>query len=77
MLGQVKKKMTLESFIRNNRGINDNEDFPPEFLEELYNNIACKGFRIPASPQDLLTKPSAPSQRRSMLTIKSSKSLKG
>lgn len=46
--------MTLEHFIRNNRGINDNEDFPPEFLEELYNSIACKGFRIPPPPQDLM-----------------------
>ena len=39
--------------MHNNRGINDNEDFPREFLEELYTNIACRGFRIPASTHDL------------------------
>lgn len=33
------KKMTLEGFIRNCRGINDGNDFPPEFLTTIYNNI--------------------------------------
>lgn len=60
----VKKKMTMSDFIRNNRGINDNEDFPPEFLEELFNSIACKGFRIPASPQDLHSQPSTLPDRK-------------
>jgi hypothetical protein len=29
---QVKKKMTKEEFVRNNRGINDSEDLPSEYL---------------------------------------------
>ena len=29
---QVKKKMTCEDFIKMNRGINDNQDLPVEFL---------------------------------------------
>jgi hypothetical protein len=33
------KRMTLEQFIRNNRGINDGADLPVEFLEELYMDI--------------------------------------
>ena len=33
------KRMTLEQFIRNNRGINEGEDLPTEFLEELYYEI--------------------------------------
>ena len=33
------KRMTLEQFIRNNRGINDSEDLPTQFLEELYYDI--------------------------------------
>ncbi|KAG8373574.1 hypothetical protein BUALT_Bualt11G0038600 [Buddleja alternifolia] len=38
---QVKKKMTEEDFIRNNRHINGGNDLPREFLTELYYSI-CK-----------------------------------
>ncbi|KAF6155559.1 hypothetical protein GIB67_004553 [Kingdonia uniflora] len=38
---QVKKKMTEEDFIQNNRQINDGNDLPREFLSELHHNI-CK-----------------------------------
>ncbi|KAH1196682.1 ARF guanine-nucleotide exchange factor GNOM [Glycine max] len=38
---QVKKKMTEEDFIRNNRRINDGNDLPREFLSEIYHSI-CK-----------------------------------
>uniref|UniRef100_A0A7N0TSC5 SEC7 domain-containing protein n=1 Tax=Kalanchoe fedtschenkoi TaxID=63787 RepID=A0A7N0TSC5_KALFE len=38
---QVKKKMTEEDFIRNNRHINGGGDLPREFLSELYYSI-CK-----------------------------------
>ncbi|GAB4829103.1 hypothetical protein Ancab_018766 [Ancistrocladus abbreviatus] len=38
---QVKKKMTEEDFIRNNRLINGGNDLPREFLSELYHSI-CK-----------------------------------
>ncbi|GLU01877.1 hypothetical protein SLE2022_191580 [Rubroshorea leprosula] len=36
---QVKKKMTEEDFIRNNRNINGGNDLPREFLSELYHSI--------------------------------------
>ncbi|RKP26138.1 hypothetical protein SYNPS1DRAFT_28155 [Syncephalis pseudoplumigaleata] len=36
---QVKKRMTKEEFIRNNRGINDNADLPAEYLEGIFNEI--------------------------------------
>ncbi|GMH10381.1 hypothetical protein Nepgr_012222 [Nepenthes gracilis] len=38
---QVRKKMTEEDFIQNNRGINDGNDLPREFLSNLYHSI-CK-----------------------------------
>lgn len=38
---QVKKKMTEEDFIRNNRHINGGNDLPREYLSELYHAI-CK-----------------------------------
>ena len=33
------KRMTLEQFIRNNRGINDGADLPVDFLTDLYYEI--------------------------------------
>lgn len=33
---QVKNKMTCEGFIKNNRGINDGADLPPDFMKALY-----------------------------------------
>ncbi|KAH6661039.1 Sec7 domain-containing protein [Truncatella angustata] len=37
---QVKKRMTKEDFIKNNRGINDNADLPEEYLNAIYDEIA-------------------------------------
>ncbi|KAK1317267.1 ARF guanine-nucleotide exchange factor GNOM [Acorus calamus] len=42
---QVKKKMTEEDFIRNNRRINDGNDLPREFLSELYHSICQNEIR--------------------------------
>jgi brefeldin A-inhibited guanine nucleotide-exchange protein len=36
---QVKKPMTIEEFIKNNRGINDNADLPEELLQGIFNEI--------------------------------------
>lgn len=43
---QVKKKMTLEDFIRNNRKINEGEDLPREFLEDIFYSIATDEIRV-------------------------------
>ncbi|XWS72008.1 hypothetical protein CRYUN_Cryun02cG0003800 [Craigia yunnanensis] len=37
---QVKKKMTEEEFIRNNRAINGGQDLPREYLSELFHSIS-------------------------------------
>ncbi|ONK64792.1 uncharacterized protein A4U43_C07F29970 [Asparagus officinalis] len=42
---QVKKKMTEEDFIRNNRHINGGNDLPREFLSELYHSILQNEIR--------------------------------
>lgn len=36
---QVKKRMSLGEFIKNNRGINDSTDLPDEYLTTIYNDI--------------------------------------
>ena len=43
---QVKKKMTEEEFIRNNRGINGGKDLPKEYLSELFNSISNNAIAI-------------------------------
>lgn len=40
------KKMTLEQFIRNNRGINQGKDMPKEILEGLYNSVRDDEIRM-------------------------------
>mmetsp|Transcript_25861 Transcript_25861/g.43279 ORF Transcript_25861/g.43279 Transcript_25861/m.43279 type:complete len:1714 (+) Transcript_25861:76-5217(+) len=55
---QVRKKMTVEEFIKNNRGINDSADLPREFLEELYNRIQTNEIKMrdedsPSDPNGL------------------------
>mmetsp|Transcript_37723 Transcript_37723/g.69804 ORF Transcript_37723/g.69804 Transcript_37723/m.69804 type:complete len:1802 (-) Transcript_37723:138-5543(-) len=35
----IKNKMTKDGFVRNNRGINDNQDLPKEYLETLYDSM--------------------------------------
>ena len=43
---QVKKKMTCEDFIKNNRGINDGENLPEEFLRSLFQSIVENEIKI-------------------------------
>lgn len=40
------KRMTLEGFIRNNRGLNDDKDFPEEFLTELYHELKTNELEV-------------------------------
>lgn len=43
---QVKKRMTKMDFLRNNRGINNNEDLPEEFLSQIYDDIVHNEIRM-------------------------------
>lgn len=43
---KVKKKMTIEDFIRNNRGINDGNDLPKHLLEAIYCSIAANEIKL-------------------------------
>mmetsp|Transcript_53139 Transcript_53139/g.95363 ORF Transcript_53139/g.95363 Transcript_53139/m.95363 type:complete len:1752 (+) Transcript_53139:149-5404(+) len=42
----IKNKMTKEEFIRNNRGINDSQDLPREYLEALYDGVASNPISL-------------------------------
>lgn len=37
---KIARRMTREDFIKNNRGINDSADLPPEYLTAIYDEIA-------------------------------------
>ncbi|XP_010240903.1 PREDICTED: ARF guanine-nucleotide exchange factor GNL2 [Nelumbo nucifera] len=43
---QVKKKMTEEEFIRNNRAINGGKDLPREYLSDLFQSIATNEITL-------------------------------
>jgi hypothetical protein len=51
---QIKKKMTREEFIRNNRGINGPReapaDLPRAFLSDLYDAFSARAIRFPQPP---------------------------
>jgi len=42
------RRMTVQQFIKNNRGINDGEDLPEDFLAELYQQIKTKEIQVQA-----------------------------
>ncbi|KAH6830387.1 sec7 domain-containing protein [Perilla frutescens var. hirtella] len=56
---QVKKKMSEEDFIRNNRKINGGNDLPRDFLSELYHSICENEIRMvpdQGGPSSVLTR---------------------
>jgi Sec7-like guanine-nucleotide exchange factor len=48
----VNKKMTKDEFIRNNRGINDGQDIPREYLSSLYDEIKAKQIQVDIDVSD-------------------------
>lgn len=49
----IKNKMTLEEFLRNNRGINgDGGDLPPEMLTDVYNDIGTNEIKMKDEAED-------------------------
>ncbi|EEY54486.1 uncharacterized protein PITG_08139 [Phytophthora infestans T30-4] len=55
----IAKKMTIEEFIRNNRGINAAEDLPTEYLTDLYYNILEKEIQMQHDVSDFMEAPSS------------------
>jgi brefeldin A-inhibited guanine nucleotide-exchange protein len=47
----VKRKITKEQYIQMNRGINDNKDLPPEYLEAIYDDIAHNEIKMKHTPK--------------------------
>lgn len=43
---QIKNKMPLEQFIRNNEGIDDNKDIPRQYLEDIYHEISTNEIKL-------------------------------
>ncbi|KAK8550249.1 hypothetical protein V6N12_038968 [Hibiscus sabdariffa] len=55
---QVKKKMTEEEFIRNNRAINGGQDLPREYLSELFHSISNNAITLFGQTGPILMNPS-------------------
>ena len=43
---QVKKKMTVDDYIKMNRGINNDSDLPPDYLTNIYNEIKAEPIAL-------------------------------
>jgi len=43
---QVKHRMTKADFVKNNRGTNDGQDLPEEFLSSIYDSIHAEEIRM-------------------------------
>ncbi|KAF8913871.1 hypothetical protein CPB84DRAFT_1669746 [Gymnopilus junonius] len=43
---QIKKRMTKADFLKNNRGINEGQDLPEEFLSQIYDEIVNNEIRM-------------------------------
>ncbi|RLN49010.1 hypothetical protein BBJ28_00015292, partial [Nothophytophthora sp. Chile5] len=50
----IAKKMSLEEFVRNNRGINAGQDLPTEYLTDLYYNILEKEIQMQHDVSDFM-----------------------
>ncbi|KAF0700826.1 Aste57867_8677 [Aphanomyces stellatus] len=50
---QIQKKMTIDEFVRNNRGINAGQDLPREYLVLLYNNIQSNQIKMQTDISDM------------------------
>ncbi|KAI0035768.1 Sec7-like domain is implicated in guanine nucleotide exchange function [Vararia minispora EC-137] len=44
---QIRKRMTIEDYTRNLRGVNDGVDFTPEFLQAVYESIRKREIVLP------------------------------
>ncbi|KAJ1419833.1 Sec7, C-terminal domain superfamily [Sesbania bispinosa] len=55
---QVKKKMTEEEFIKNNRAINAGQDLPREYLSELFQSISSYAIALAQTTVSLDMSPS-------------------
>ncbi|OQR85972.1 hypothetical protein ACHHYP_11123 [Achlya hypogyna] len=52
---QIQRKMTVDEFVRNNRGINAGQDLPREYLVALYDNLRANQIKMQTDVSDLNT----------------------
>jgi len=66
----VKKKMSKEDFLRNNRGINDGGDLEKEFMESLYDRIVSDEIKMNDDEQEeSVSSASAPNWFDSVISL--------
>jgi brefeldin A-inhibited guanine nucleotide-exchange protein len=56
---QIKNRMTKADFIKNNRGINDGESLPEEFLNSIFHDIQSNEIRMKDEVDATINLPSA------------------
>ncbi|KAF5835546.1 hypothetical protein DUNSADRAFT_7245 [Dunaliella salina] len=66
---QVKKKMTKEGFLKNNRGINDGHDLPADYMSALYDRIAMHEIKMKDESSLLTVDPQSGTQKNILTTL--------
>jgi len=66
---QVKKKMTKEGFLKNNRGINDGHDLPADYMSALYDRIAVHEIKMKDESSLLTVDPQSGTQKNILTTL--------
>jgi len=56
---QVMRKMTLDDFVRNNRGINGGQDLPAELLAEVYADVQRRPLALHSDATEVAARPAA------------------
>jgi len=51
---KIKTRMTVDDFIRNNRGINDGTDLPESFLRGVFEDISKNELKVDEDPNSIL-----------------------
>jgi brefeldin A-inhibited guanine nucleotide-exchange protein len=66
---QVKHRMTMADFIKNNRGINDDQDLPEELLSSIYDDIVNNEIRMKDEMDAALGQASGPGIAGALATV--------
>ncbi|KAG0677187.1 guanine nucleotide exchange protein for ADP-robosylation factor [Pichia californica] len=65
---QIKKRMTLDDFIKNNRGIDDGKDLDPKFLKEVFDDIRNNEIILNSEQQAAIISNDSSSQQTYLTT---------
>lgn len=67
---QVRNKMRMEDFVKNNRGINNGSDLPPFFLQNIYLSIRHQEIKLKESAPPAAAPPHSAANQKAETPVK-------